>query len=490
MTSSSNGPQEVYVLPLTDSGAPDVPGEYIYLPAPSDYILRFTIEGASSICRFGSLWINIPLPGKAFNRQEYREYKLYPDFNKTISIDIPISQAGAFAFYTTYTPLPDFTTSREQAPEPTRTATYYIDVCPKLTLQNEVLPLDSLSIFSVVSKFMGQYPTDWDRHLQGIAQRNYNMVHFTPLCKRGCSNSPYSLYDQLTFDTECFPNGEQDVADMISRIEKEYGLLGLTDVVWNHTAQNSKWLEEHPEAGYNIETAPYLEPALELDDALLQYGRDLGSLGLPTSISTMEELNQCIEGIKPHVLAKLRLWDYYVVNVQREAKAAVEAWAAGNVKFPKNGFSSGGFGGLDGVKDWSLKQKADFLLQNGFFGAGDLGPRYYRRIDHEVGAALLTAIHGRYDATEHGAPDRGATLRTMTKALDEINLQFYREYDADAGKCSPRQCSCKVTFSASSSLQYDGVTMATASPVITRAESADLYHSCNPTTDSRSGTLS
>ena len=74
---------------------------------------------------------------------------------------------------------------------------------------------------------------------------------------------------------------------MISKMEGEYGLLGLTDVVWNHTADNSKWLEEHPEAGYNIETSPYLEPALELDNALIQYGRDFGTLGLPTSIDTM-----------------------------------------------------------------------------------------------------------------------------------------------------------------------------------------------------------
>ena len=437
MISSSNETQEVYILPLTDSGAPDVPREYIYLPPPSGYILRFTIEGASSICRFGSLWTNVPLPGKRFDRERFREYKLRPDFSKTISIDIPISLAGAFAFYTTYTPLPDFTTSPESAPEPTTTPTYYVVVCPKLTLQNEVLPLDSLSIFSVVSKFMGKYPADWNRHLQGVAQRNYNMVHFTPLSQRGCSNSPYSLYDQMTFDKECFPNGEEDVADMISKMEKEYGMLGLTDVVWNHTANNSKWLEEHPEAGYNVETAPHLEPALELDNALLQYGRDLGSLGLPTSISTAEELDRCIDGIQPHVLAKLRLWEYYVVDVQRNAKAAVEAWAAGSIRFPQNGFGGNGVGGLEGVKDWSLKQKADFLLHNGFVGAGDMGPRYHRRIDHEVGAALLTAIHGRYNAAEHGAPDRGATFGTMTKALDEINLQFYREYDTDAGVFSP-----------------------------------------------------
>jgi glycogen debranching enzyme len=67
----------VYELPLTDSGSPDVPGGYIYLPPPSDpaYCVRFTIDGTSSICRQGSLWVNIPEQGEGFDRHTFREYK-------------------------------------------------------------------------------------------------------------------------------------------------------------------------------------------------------------------------------------------------------------------------------------------------------------------------------------------------------------------------------------------------------------------------------
>lgn len=69
--------QVTYHLPLTDDGAPDVPGGYIYLPPPTEpaYNIRFAIEGTSSICRQGSLWVNFPEAGKDFDRQNYREYK-------------------------------------------------------------------------------------------------------------------------------------------------------------------------------------------------------------------------------------------------------------------------------------------------------------------------------------------------------------------------------------------------------------------------------
>ena len=358
-------------------------------------------------------------------------YRLKPDFNRTIEIDVPIVTAGAFAFYTTYTPLPALSDASGTPPTPTRTATYYIDVCPKLTLSDEPLPLDALSIFSVISKFMGEYPTDWDKHLRGIGQRGYNMVHFTPLMERGSSNSPYSIYDQLQFDPLCFPNGEADVAGMVEKMELEHGLLGLTDVVWNHTADNSVWLQEHPEAGYSPESAPWLESALELDDALLKFGNDLSTLGFPTKLTNVGDLLQIMDGIKKHVISTIRLWEYYVVDIERDAMAATEAWVAGKITFPEGGF---GADGIERVKDWPLKKQSDFLLQGDFVGLHGLGARFHRTIDPQVGAGLLTAMFGRYDVQNHGAPDQAAAYNTMTKVLDELNLSFYREYDTDTAE--------------------------------------------------------
>lgn len=68
---------EVYLLPLKDDGSPDVPGGYIYL-APkttAPITVRFAIEGTSSICRHGSLWVNINKKGEEYRRDKFLEYK-------------------------------------------------------------------------------------------------------------------------------------------------------------------------------------------------------------------------------------------------------------------------------------------------------------------------------------------------------------------------------------------------------------------------------
>ncbi|KAF9884652.1 hypothetical protein FE257_001405 [Aspergillus nanangensis] len=426
MTSSP----KFYLLPLKDDGSPDVPGGYIYLPPPTNppYSVRFVIEGSSSICRDGVLWVNAPDHGKPFNRSSFRSFRLVPDFNKNIQIDIPITNPGSFAFYTTFSPLPEFSVSPVSTSESSTTPTHYIDVAPSLSLKGHHLPLNALSIFSVISKFMGRYPSDWDKHLNGISQRNYNMIHFTPLMKRGASNSPYSIFDQLKFDEESFPNGENDVAQLVSRMENDYGLLSLTDVVWNHTAHNSKWLEEHPEAGYSVETAPWLEAAFELDTALLKFGHDLQALKLPTEFKTVDDLLAVMNAMRQHVLTKLCLWEYYVVDVKANANKIVEGWrASGAIDLDDDRWSQLD---LQGYKDLSLKQQAALIRDNAIPTVKQILGRKGREVDIDFGVAILTGLLGTPD--QHS--DNTAPQKALTKILDEVNLPFYKEYDSDVSE--------------------------------------------------------
>ena len=351
--------------------------------------------------------------------------RLRPDFNGTLKIDIPIPIAGAFAFYTTYSPLPEFTAIEKQTTlTQNKSSTFYIDVSPHLTLGGADLPLDALSIFTVVSKFMGKYPSDWEKHLEGISQRGYNMVHFTPLSERGESNSPYSMFDQMRFDSQCFPHGEGDIAKMISRMENEHRLLGLTDVVWNHTANNSKWLEQHPEAGYNIETAPWLESALELDTALLNFSDQLDAHGLPANLDNSEDLDQLIKGIRRHVIEPLNLWEFYVVDVKSNAAEVVSVWSAGEGPASKGNFGTK----VEGMKDWTIEKRAEFVRQYCLLGSEGLGPRFHRKIDPKQGTAVLHILHGAY---QDGNSNSEAVLASISKIIDVLNVNLYKNYNAD-----------------------------------------------------------
>lgn len=99
------------------------------------------------------------------------------------------------------------------------------------------------------------------------------MVHFAPVNARGISNSPYAIFDQLQLSDDLFvplhnqlhsstssssttapvkyPSEQEKeviLKDMLSKIWHIHGIISVTDVVWNHTACNSQWLEEHPES--------------------------------------------------------------------------------------------------------------------------------------------------------------------------------------------------------------------------------------------------
>jgi glycogen debranching enzyme len=114
--------------------------------------------------------------------------------------------------------------------------------------------MDGLSILTVVSKWMGPLP-EWRKHFAEAKDRGYTMLHYTPLQERGESDSPYSIRDQLKYDPSMFQNkrgadgGKAEVEGILKVAREEYGLLSLTDVVLNHTANDSPWLVDHPESG-------------------------------------------------------------------------------------------------------------------------------------------------------------------------------------------------------------------------------------------------
>ena len=196
--------------------------------------------------------------------------RLPTDFSKPIHINLPISHAGAFTYWVEY--------DGDEAGTRVKGREGYFNIDPILRTkarssivsnsaisskgnivrsEDVNLPLDGVSILTVVSKWMGS-TDEWKHHFSEASARGYNMLHWTPLQERGASDSPYSIRNQLAYEHSMFPGGKGDLGqdggrskleDLLKVAKEDFGLLSLTDVVLNHTADDTPWLAEHPEAG-------------------------------------------------------------------------------------------------------------------------------------------------------------------------------------------------------------------------------------------------
>lgn len=375
-TKSSDSVVQIWELELEDDGCPSFEKRYIRLPPPTKpYILRISLSAGSVATRGGVLKTDFPLDGGKFERGSWKERKLGEDVTKPIKVDLPISAPGAFCYFIEFDesyvgdvsggpktskriqgrkgyfnvdpiitlPIrsPFFPTSAESTNTHTQPTTSILDNTSAGKVidadgPGQHLPLDALSILSIIAKWQGPI-NDWEKHYAEAARRGYNFIHYTPLQSRGASGSPYSIYNQLTFDEALLKGGkdsdgdggEKQIRETLDGAKKKYGLGSLTDVVLNHTANNSPFLLDHPEAGYSVGNTPHLAPALELDDAMVALSGDLASKGLPTTINSEGDL-MAVMGAVEHTIDELNIWQYYVFDVEAEREAmknvTPEAW--------------------------------------------------------------------------------------------------------------------------------------------------------------------
>ncbi|TFK32810.1 glycoside hydrolase family 13 protein [Crucibulum laeve] len=426
-------PIRVYELRLDVDGGPHKDRQYIRLPpAYTPYILRVSIDAGTPAAKNGLFKTNFPLDGGTFSRDKFTERRLPTDFSKPIQIDLPISQAGAFIYWIEY----DGASGKRIKG---REGYFNIDPSLKLKARTPILddhlavlpvtkggvvkadyvnlPLDGLSILTVVSKWMG--PVEgWHKHFAEAKERGYTMLHYTPLQERGESDSPYSIRDQLRYDPSLFAVGTHDgqkaIEEILKLAREEYGLLSLTDVVLNHTANDSPWLVEHPEAGFSPANTPHLTPALELDTALLEFSGSLEELGLPTNVTSEQDINAIINGFQSFS-KDLNLWQYYVLDRSREKESVKQALKSNSVAewagVPVNGKS--------------VTELAEILRSSGKIdGIGQLASRFGVRVNSAMSSGLVKAA---FEAVH----DHDALADAWVRVVDVLNVSLYKEWEDD-----------------------------------------------------------
>ena len=172
-------------------------------------------------------------------------------------------------------------------------------------------------MITLVSKWMGSLD-NWEKYYEIVKKLDYNMIHFTPLQQRGISNSPYSIKDQLKLSDDIF-KCEKELETILKSMNEKYEIFGMTDIVWNHTACDSDWLIEHPEAGFNLENSPHLKVAFDLDESILSFSSILMTsvYGISGELRDETDLLEMMKVFKDKHLPKTRLWEYFVINVSQ-----------------------------------------------------------------------------------------------------------------------------------------------------------------------------
>nr|GAT49271.1 glycoside hydrolase family 13 protein [Mycena chlorophos] len=426
-------PIQVYELPLEADGGPSKDRSYIRLPpAYEPYILRVCIDAGTPASKNGVFKTNFPLDGGKFGRTKFAERKLPTDFSKPIQVDLPISHAGAFVFWVEH----DGETPGERVKG--REGYFNIDPILRVKSHSPVLPdgkptaqptsigkdsvnlsLDGLSILTVVSKWMGPL-SEWPKFFDEAKDRGYTMLHYPPLQERGHSDSPYSIRDQLKYDPAMFGDGRKEdggkaqVEEVLKVAREQYGLLSLTDVVLNHTADDSPWLVDHPEAGFSPANTPHLTPAHELDSALIELSSNLASKNLPTVVSSSADVDALMGGVQG-VVNDLNLWQYYVLDVARE-KDSVNAALKSDKIVAWDGPS------VDGR---NVVEIAEILRAScKINGLGKYASRFGVSVDSGVAAGLVKAAF--VDVF-----DASALVEAWARVVDVVNVPLYEEFNAD-----------------------------------------------------------
>jgi len=418
-----------FALRLSDDGSPNGREKFVRLPPPTKttpYTICFTLTAGCSSLHHAVLRTNYPNEGEEFERDTFNSKPFIYDTVSDGYCEFPITRPGVYDYYVEYQDI------KKNLCRSALTGTFLVD--PRLYIRSAtdpnktvITPLDGIVIQTVVPKWLPVI-TKWLPYFKVSAETGYNMVHFVPLQKRGSSNSPYSIYDQLSidddvFDIKCSEHVKRKMLKQVLEIMRtDLGILSVTDVVWNHTAHNSEWLQEHPEAGYNLVNSPHLRPAYELDKSLIDFSEDITNVyGKSDIMKDEHDLNEIVQCYQTKVFPKLRLWEYFVMDTKSLLDQFRETIAKSTVDQIKSMYEDVNIAAMP------LKDRANLLKNDALYSIGN-GVRFPKKIKTAI---AIDFIYQLCKAQNIDYSNINFMCREYEKILNEINMEFYRTYDED-----------------------------------------------------------
>ncbi|KAK7868484.1 hypothetical protein R5R35_001895 [Gryllus longicercus] len=263
------------------------------------------------------------LPSKVeepFERTQYRALSWQHDSSTSSTddsstyIEIFMSRPGSFHYYFTY--------SDSDTYEPQGSGFFSVD--PVLRVgNNELLPLDCIQCQTVLSKCLGPF-SSWEAKLRVGQESGYNMIHFTPVQELGDSNSAYSLRNQLKLNP-IFSEGNHtieytDIEKFTDKMRREWKVASVCDIVLNHTANETDWLQDHPECSYNLINSPHLRPAYLLDALLNILTQEVSEgkwefSGIPSEVTEEAHLSAIRSALLGFFLPQVKIPELYMLDV-------------------------------------------------------------------------------------------------------------------------------------------------------------------------------
>lgn len=370
-----------------------------------NYTIRFC-NGATLLGEKVNLFINYPKDHQSFEREQYEELqwsnvKSGGDYSSAFA-DIELKLPGTYMYY--------FTLNEET--KLNGNGNFIVE--PKLLVgQNEELSLDLIQCQTVLSKCLG-YFDNWKKKLQVAYKSGYNAFHFTPIQELGASNSAYSLKDHkklnpmFNLENATKQYDFKDIAQFVEFMRKEWKMVSITDIVLNHTANETPWLQSHPESTYNLTNSPHLRPAYLLDRLCWHISMDVHSgkwetSGLPKNINCEDHLNRLREIFKSYYLPLVNIHECYLIEVDemvREFEQTLKNY-------------------LNGKYSLNPNEKGEKLIV--------IQDEEYRRFKSKVSldSAIKMAINLRQESNNELWTSQA--VNSFRQCLHELNGQIYEE---------------------------------------------------------------